>query len=190
MKRATIIFKYFTLYNIISIHALVKRATGFDSIVKKLIKISIHALVKRATAFLRIILRIFHISIHALVKRATYKIKFIAKRENNFNPRPREEGDRRSASAGTCRIISIHALVKRATCNIYTASKWVGISIHALVKRATRLLRRNLACPFYFNPRPREEGDYGSTLLLFITNDFNPRPREEGDCKPQSFISK
>ena len=55
------------------------------------------------------------------------------------------------------------------------------ISIHALVKRAT------CACVIinvnggYFNPRPREEGDYSGILEEFIEKNFNPRPREEGD---------
>ena len=50
MKRATLYFKYFMLYNIISIHALVKRATGFEVSTEYLSIISIHALVKRATS--------------------------------------------------------------------------------------------------------------------------------------------
>ena len=72
MKRATIYFKYFMLYNIISIHALVKRATD-DSIANP----------DNA-----------NISIHALVKRATSTFSTDTQREEkHFNPRPREEGD-------------------------------------------------------------------------------------------------
>ena len=33
-----------------------------------------------------------------------------------FNPRPREEGDQSALDGGLCLWISIHALVKRATC--------------------------------------------------------------------------
>ena len=99
----------------ISIHALVKRATqatpkyhhtyshfnprpreegdidGFQTIGKY--TISIHALVKRATKNYLIgnIFRI--ISIHALVKRATIFGYAVIYRKCNFNPRPREEGD-------------------------------------------------------------------------------------------------
>ena len=55
----------------------------------------------------------------------------------DFNPRPREEGDKavihRFAMAG----ISIHALVKRATKTVGTDTTVSHISIHALVKRAT-----------------------------------------------------
>ena len=56
---------------VISIHALVKRATsplyGCDTA----ISISIHALVKRATMFKNHVIGAKDISIHALVKRAT-----------------------------------------------------------------------------------------------------------------------
>ena len=58
------------------------------------IKISIHALVKRATYDTKQGKKLGSISIHALVKRATSF--FGSKQENhgeNFNPRPREEGD-------------------------------------------------------------------------------------------------
>ena len=34
-----------------------------------------------------------------------------------------------------------------------------SISIHALVKRATILCRRTVCRRYYFNPRPRKEGD-------------------------------
>ena len=55
--------------------------------------------------------------------------------------------------------ISIHALVKRATYE--EAEKWldIEISIHALVKRATSAEDFYSRAVFYFNPRPREEGD-------------------------------
>ena len=33
----------------------------------------------------------------------------------------------------------------------------------------------------YFNPRPREEGDFTIVLKTVVQDDFNPRPREEGD---------
>ena len=61
----------FNADEVISIHALVKRATQCWAEALHLFKISIHALVKRATLatidnFVQVI-----ISIHALVKRAT-----------------------------------------------------------------------------------------------------------------------
>ena len=55
------------------------------------------------------------------------------------------------------------------------------ISIHALVKRATCSCRLFIYRFFYFNPRPREEGDTMLKLYAKTTKYFNPRPREEGD---------
>ena len=34
---------------------------------------------------------------------------------------------------------------------------------------------------FYFNPRPREEGDATAVSVKQKLCNFNPRPREEGD---------
>ena len=101
-------------------------------------KISIHALVKRATDYSLCVAGSGIISIHALVKRATY-----------FN---------------VCFVlfvgISIHALVKRATGGFSNSdSKTSTISIHALVKRATIPALDVSLISFYFNPRPRKEGD-------------------------------
>ena len=56
---------------VISIHALVKRATNNAKYDLKRLIISIHALVKRATSLLLFSFLIAVISIHALVKRAT-----------------------------------------------------------------------------------------------------------------------
>ena len=55
----------------ISIHALVKRATTLTVIGAAIADISIHALVKRATAYIGCNADGIVISIHALVKRAT-----------------------------------------------------------------------------------------------------------------------
>ena len=55
----------------ISIHALVKRATKAVIHRFAMAGISIHALVKRATVFTKTRYNIDNISIHALVKRAT-----------------------------------------------------------------------------------------------------------------------
>ena len=35
---------------------------------------------------------------------------------------------------------------------------------------------------FYFNPRPREEGDIMEIGIKHQNANFNPRPREEGDA--------
>ena len=77
--------------------------------------------------------------------------------------------------------ISIHALVKRATQGILFLLFGLAISIHALVKRATTLGLARLQYRPYFNPRPREEGDYDLTEPKDSNTYFNPRPREEGD---------
>ena len=55
--------------------------------------ISIHALVKRATHWIRCETVFKDISIHALVKRATSDLCSVRAQQSNFNPRPREEGD-------------------------------------------------------------------------------------------------
>ena len=78
---------------IISIHALVKRATGLNTSTISKYFISIHALVKRATETSERGTQEKSISIHALVKRATCKADFINQAIYHFNPRPREEGD-------------------------------------------------------------------------------------------------
>ena len=77
----------------ISIHALVKRATGITVDAEPPEEISIHALVKRATK--RKLRRCTHtrISIHALVKRATAAFVVAYGGKIYFNPRPRKEGD-------------------------------------------------------------------------------------------------
>ena len=54
-----------------------------------------------------------------------------------FNPRPREEGDDLRYSFVILGDISIHALVKRATFFDVSFNASYVISIHALVKRAT-----------------------------------------------------
>ena len=110
----------------------------WDSHIKKMTdEISIHALVKRATTMRFKLYLAGVISIHALVKRATSALALRGKNEDNFNPRPREEGDPHPNYKNFNSIISIHALVKRAT------------------------LRQHgyISGEYDFNPRPREEGD-------------------------------
>ena len=93
MKRATNEVSIAAAKWIISIHALVKRATKMSIAIYKNIGISIHALVKRATICFPHNFEAMHISIHALVKRATRRQGHLLEVLNNFNPRPREEGD-------------------------------------------------------------------------------------------------
>ena len=92
---------------------------------------------KRATEKLEKRSDTTHISIHALVKRATTHRRSYSKVADNFNPRPREEGDVIGRFVLIVSEISIHALVKRATKAFLDGYKAMLISIHALVKRAT-----------------------------------------------------
>ena len=107
----------------------------------------------------RSVRRRYYISIHALVKRATAS----------------------GTTLPTRSAISIHALVKRATIAHLCRHIQIFISIHALVKRATIALISVSLSYIYFNPRPREEGDTTIWLLHLRKRYFNPRPREEGD---------
>ena len=93
VKRATVRDTFFNASLGISIHALVKRATQGNFSGACLAGISIHALVKRATSHFAFIAFQLVISIHALVKRATDTPCQFLLLENDFNPRPREEGD-------------------------------------------------------------------------------------------------
>ena len=103
----------------------------------------------------------------------------------DFNPRPREEGDVNTLVSIVMRWgISIHALAKRATSPFHGIERAVIISIHALAKRAT--LRRCWICgPFgYFNPRPREEGDYLRQSSRF-SEIFQSTPSRRGRLSAQ-----
>ena len=83
---------------IISIHALVKRATAEYNPINNYSMISIHALVKRATGENTQEVKNSGISIHALVKRATTHSGIDLISSSDFNPRPREEGDSKKLS--------------------------------------------------------------------------------------------
>ena len=120
VKRATVSAKFNAKRNVISIHALVKRATGNNFISSFRDVISIHALVKRATQAVQTCVTFQVISIHALVKRATKPRTNRGFVPPDFNPRPREEGD----EFGELPMCVVHN----------------------------------------FNPRPREEGDHTVTM--------------------------
>ena len=70
-----------------------KRATYGEMAQEDMLFISIHALVKRATLTELTELSSDDISIHALVKRATKHLITSDCADQDFNPRPREEGD-------------------------------------------------------------------------------------------------
>ncbi len=99
----------------------------------------------------------------------------------DFNPRPREEGDRpcTRGDVGKCHF---NPRPREEGDGLRGAFFINGdISIHALVKRATLCDRETQLYSCYFNPRPREEGDRKRSLSFRCLSYFNPRPREEGD---------
>ena len=206
MKRATHRFATAGEVAVISIHALVKRATRQDTVIRNCCSyfnprpreegdllpfgaerkkryISIHALVKRATVRDTFFNASLGISIHALVKRAT---------QGNFSGACLagisihalvKRATSHFAFIAFQLVISIHALVKRATGGEIRLIMTCGISIHALVKRATCDTRPVGAGRGHFNPRPREEGDKDIQNFKRRNIYFNPRPREEGDTQ-------
>ena len=99
--------------------------------------ISIHALVKRATALEPLSQLEGEISIHALVKRATVRRLYHRLWFCHFNPRPREEGDRRKGS----RLPFYNNFNPRPR----EEGDWATMHPKQIISN--------------FNPRPREEGD-------------------------------
>ena len=99
--------------------------------------ISIHALVKRATKHQKTSIEYTGISIHALVKRATLYLQGFGVIPEDFNPRPREEGD------------YTHD----------TLSKLRGHFNPRPREEGDPLTQHFYKQGPYFNPRPREEGD-------------------------------
>ena len=99
--------------------------------------ISIHALVKRATVVNIHTATERVISIHALVKRATRQLVQGCPYRYNFNPRPREEGDRPTVILSATGV-NFNPRPREEGDEFFTAG------------------RDTLQD---FNPRPREEGD-------------------------------
>ena len=77
----------------ISIHALVKRATGVLLLEKTTARNFNPRPRKEGDTQNKPEIRITYYFNPRPRKEGDYKIKFIAKKENNFNPRPRKEGD-------------------------------------------------------------------------------------------------
>ena len=189
---------------VISIHALVKRATSvkhhlsipcnyFNPRPRKEGDPRFHRLFffgydfnprprKEGDRFIVYIIPPFCISIHALVKRATtLTVTGAAIADISIHALVKRATERHAGGVITDEI-SIHALVKRATKRSAISIAEEKISIHALVKRATLFLRLSSQISNYFNPRPRKEGDTVCSRWWFVLMDFNPRPRKEGDC--------
>ena len=115
-----------------------KRATGRYNSTVDICAISIHALVKRATGYLAGALSKVSNFNPRPREEGDLTEKSRSYPPSNFNPRPREEGDPRGhRRTAPVRSISIHALVKRATEIRCVHRTFKQISIHALVKRAT-----------------------------------------------------
>ena len=114
-----------------------KRATNNHICKVIILLISIHALVKRATDVYDFYLEQFRISIHALVKRATLFSYFHYTVSPNFNPRPREEGDKGFYATLTVKLdFNPRPREEGDTVGVWQELVFF-ISIHALVKRAT-----------------------------------------------------
>ena len=133
------------IYHFISIHALVKRATGLaDSSNGSKGDFNPRPRKEGDRFILNETSYFGGISIHALVKRATTTC----------------------TAYDAVEYISIHALVKRATVFFMIFPYVNFISIHALVKRATLSVCKFTSTPKDFNPRPRKEGDLSRSMCL------------------------
>ena len=175
-----------------------KRATYDTSELVDEMMISIHALVKRATQQYPCLVALRG-NFNPRPREEGDDFRYAdGSCINYFNPRPREEGDQRLSVAFPRAEISIHALVKRATIHDGIVRSCGNISIHALVKRATKLHQSTLVgmrisihalvkratgrrghgenCGTYFNPRPREEGDVRTSESLLMISLFQSTP--------------
>ena len=148
-------------YEIVSIHALAKRATRKQSEQILIGDVSIHALAKRATGY-TIMARSPITSFNPRPREEGDNLRGRKRSSLRcFNPRPREEGDEDYQVLYGLQKVSIHALAKRAT-NVVVGSRkntkfqstpsrrgrrqWycklchrLYVSIHALAKRATQI---------------------------------------------------
>ena len=90
-------------YNVISIHALARRATFHLYSLGEFDDISIHALARRATETNHYKYASMRISIHALARRATWHCYWPLQYPHNFNPRSRKESD----LALACKLLAL-----------------------------------------------------------------------------------
>ena len=115
------------------------------------------------------------------MKRATCCWKLENEWDKDFNPRPREEGDKTEDEEKDKSEISIHALVKRATVTRFFKSEYFENFNPRPREEGDESINVPSNLRLYFNPRPREEGDQFFTIFCPYLCHFNPRPREEGD---------
>ena len=100
---------------------------------------------------------------------------------DDFNPRPRKEGDKGGKIQLSAKVISIHALVKRATIRQQIHRKaWIYFNPRPR-KEGDPQYRQCHYGFSDFNPRPRKEGDIVINGSWRYPSNFNPRPRKEGD---------
>ena len=128
------------------------------------------------------VIAITDISIHAPARGATYAGGAGSQSVIHFNPRPREGGDYHAYYYHTFQSqISIHAPARGATRLVPDLGQVAVISIHAPARGATSGNKSFLWVYLYFNPRPREGGDFPAAASRTLCRNFNPRPREGGD---------
>ena len=167
MKRATLYHPSQKLFHVISIHALMKRATRlFSNFPRSSCDFNPRPH-EEGDVVLSSLFFSALISIHALMKRATAHYWYIYIVIYNFNPRPHEEGDNCGALQKSAKFDFNPRPHEEGDAILCPFCKiLLEISIHALIKRAT--------C--------------GNFVKIRHTNDFNPRPHEEGDLSHPVFI--
>ena len=130
---------YLLCFLLISIHALVKRATSFHCLYYNVpLYFNPRPRKEGDSRFIVYIITYLCISIHALVKRATVYDKINQFITSDFNPRPRKEGDRSTNNSSWYNSNFNPRPRKEGDDDLIDAAEAAfDISIHALVKRAT-----------------------------------------------------
>ena len=142
--------------------------------------VSIHALVKRATGFItRWCGKLTFQSTPSWRGRQRFCYSF--SHCGKFQSTPSWRG--RPGWDGADKVnpsVSIHALVKRATIDNPEKAQYSKVSIHALVKRATVRWKSVKIDWKSFNPRPREEGDGCNVIIGADEKVFQSTPSWRG----------
>ena len=186
----------------ISIHALAKRATPVQTILRTRTAISIHALAKRATRAdgLTAVAMPFQstpsqrgrqmLHYHADTRflfqstpsqRGRHAVRQSSDFEAYFNPRPRKEGDygtKYSAVAICCLFQSTPSQRGRRAAD-FVQTVALLISIHALAKRATRYYARQVQS-LTFQSTPSQRGRRQFADFIKQVNKFQSTPSQRG----------
>ena len=121
------------------------------------------------------------ISIHALVKRATFGLLFLKSCSSIFQSTPSWRGRRRKRRWNKMTNVFQSTPSWRGRLGVFVIFVTsFAISIHALVKRVTLPLYHFSTLAWYFNPRPREEGDSIAVLSLSLSAIFQSTPSWRG----------